>query len=260
MWDRLQALIEEFQNLNLEKVVDYEKFSMISIVWHSTKIEGCSLTETETRVLLEEDITAGGKPLQDHLMVKDHYRALINLKQVAFRKLKFSPEFIKTVNSDVMKQTGGIIRTALGDFNSADGDFRLVQVFVDKKYFPNYQKVPRMVEEYCKVVNEKIDKVEEMDIVKLAADVHYNLVNIHPFADGNGRTSRLLMNYILLYHNLPLLKIFTEDRVAYIDALNQTEAEEDLEIFRKFIGEQYSKYLQLEIDKFKSKKRFTMMF
>ena len=78
--------------------------------------------------------------------------------------------------------------------------------------------------------------------MKLAADVHYNFVNIHPFGDGNGRTSRLLMNYIQLYHNEPLIKIFTEDRTEYIDALNETEEKENLEIFREFIGKQETKF------------------
>ena len=69
------------------------------------------------------------------------------------------------------------------------------------------------------------------------------------------------MNYILLYHHQHLLKIFTEDRAAYIDALNDTEEKEDLSVFRNFIAQQYSKFLQLEIDKHrKLNKGFTMMF
>jgi Fic family protein len=73
MWTELNRLNNEYKNLNLQDVIDYEKFCIISIVWHSTKIEGCSLTETDTKVLLENDITAGGKPLKDHLMIKDHF-------------------------------------------------------------------------------------------------------------------------------------------------------------------------------------------
>ena len=100
-----------------------------------------------------------------------------------------------------------------------------------------------------------------MDITKLAADIYYNFVNIHPFGDGNGRTARLLMNYVLLYHEEPLLKNFTEDRVAYIAALNETEEKEDLEVFRKFIAGQYGKFLQLEIEKYqKLDKDFMVMF
>ena len=261
MWKKLSKLIKEYQSLDLDKVVDYEKFCMMSIVWHSTKIEGCSLTETETRVLLEEDITAGGKPLTDHLMVKDHFNAFLFIKNEAFKKRKFTPEFVRETNAQVMKNTGGIIRTALGDFDISKGDLRLVQVYVDKKYFPNYQKVPNLLAAFCEAVNEKIDTAEGEELFNLAADAHYNLVSIHPFADGNGRTGRLLMNYILMRKGLPLLKVFTEDRVAYINALNTTDEQKDLTIFRKFIGEQYAKFLKLEIEKYrKLNKGFTLMF
>ncbi len=262
MWNELTQLIQDYQSLTLEDHVDYEKFSMMSIVWHSTKIEGCSLTETETKVLLEQNITAGGKPLTDHLMVKDHYEAFLFIKEEAFKKRKFTVKFIQEVNAAVMKHTGTVHNTALGNFDAAKGDLRLLQVYVDKKYFPSYDKVPALLEEFCEAVNTRLDDIKGIDITKLAADVHYNFVNIHPFVDGNGRTARLLMNYILCYHQHPLLKFFTEDRAAYIDALNETEEKEDLEIFRGFTAQQYSKFLVLEIDKHQKlkNKRFMIMF
>ncbi len=77
MWNKLNKLTDEYKRLNLQDVLDYEKFCIISIMWHSTKIEGCALSETDTRVLLEYDITASGKPLKDHLMIKDHYEAFM---------------------------------------------------------------------------------------------------------------------------------------------------------------------------------------
>ena len=99
------------------------------------------------------------------------------------------------------------------------------------------------------------------EIIKLSADIHYNFVNIHPFGDGNGRTTRLLMNYIQLYHNEPLIKIFTEDRAEYIDSLNATEEKEDLNIFRDFICRQQIKFYESELNKFsKSKSGFSLLF
>lgn len=62
---------------------------MISMVYHSTKIEGCSLTENDTKVLLENGITANGKPLTDHLMVKDHYNAFLFIKEKAEAKWRW---------------------------------------------------------------------------------------------------------------------------------------------------------------------------
>lgn len=81
MSTELNKIREDYKNLNLQNVIDYEKFCMISVVWHSTKIEGCSLTETDTKVLIEKDITAAGKPLKDHLMIKDHFAAFQFIKE-----------------------------------------------------------------------------------------------------------------------------------------------------------------------------------
>ncbi|NLA24981.1 MAG: Fic family protein [Bacteroidales bacterium] len=260
MWTELDRLNIEYKKLNLQDVIDYEKFCIISIVWHSTKIEACSLTETDTKVLLENDITSAGKPLRDHLMIKDHFEAFQYIKKFAKQKRKLSLEFIQEIGELVMKNTGGITNTVFGSFDTSKGDLRLAQVYVDKKYFPDYKKVPNLLEQLCKSVNDKIDMIKGAEILKLAADLHYNFVNIHPFGDGNGRTARLLMNYIQIYHNEPLIKIFSEDRAEYIDALNETEEKENLEIFREFIGKQEIKFLKAEIDKHKKlNKGFRLM-
>ena len=224
MHPKLNNIKQAYLALNLQNVIDYEKFCMISIVWHSTKIEGCSLTETDTKVLLEHDITAAGKPLADHLMVKDHYAAFLFIKEQALSKRKLSVGFIQEIGAQVMKHTGGETSTALGNFDTSQGDLRLAQVYVDQKYFPDYKKVPALLDELCTSVNERIDKVQGEEIIHLSSDIHYNFVNIHPFGDGNGRTARLLMNYIQMYHAEPLIKIFTEDRATYINALNETRS------------------------------------
>ena len=210
---------------------------------------------------MEEDLAAGGKPLRDHLMVKDHYKAFLFIKQEAGNERKLDTDFIRAVNALVMNHTGGIGKTVMGNFDTSEGDLRLAQVYVDKKYFPDFKKVPGLLEELCKSVNEKIDKVRGNDVLRLAADLHYNFVNIHPFGDGNGRTARLLMNYIQLYHNEPLVKIFTEDRAEYIDSLNETEEKADPEIFRNFICGQQIKFYKAEIEKYKKLDRgFCLLF
>lgn len=261
MWYKLRILREQYINQRIMDSIDYEKFCMISIVYHSCKIEGCSLSETDTKVLLENNITAQGKPLTDHLMVKDHYNAFLKIKQDAIAKRKLSVDFIREINALVMKSTGAMTSTIAGNFDTSKGDLRLAQVYVDKKYFPDFNKVPRLLDDLVKYVNDRIDKVTGDDIIKLSADIHYNFVNIHPFGDGNGRTARILMNYIQLYHKEPLIKIFTEDRAEYIDALNETEEKEDLNIFRDFICRQQIKFYESELNKFrKSMSGFSLLF
>ena len=261
MWNVLQELREQYMNHHIMDAIDYEKFSMISIVYNSTKIEGCSLSETDTRVLLEHNITAKGKPLTDHLMVKDHYDAFVMVKDAANHKQKLSIEFIQKVNSWVMKSTGGFVSAIAGDFDTSKGDLRSAQVYVDKKYFPDFSKVPLLLNQLINSVNSRLDKVSGNDALKLAADVHYNFINIHPFGDGNGRTARLLMNYVMLYHGEPMIKIFTEDRATYIDALNETEDQENPEIFREFVCTQQIKFYKAELEKYtKGTAGFSFLF
>ncbi len=261
MWNQLDILRKEYMALNLHEVINYEKFAMISIIYHSTKIEGCSLSESDTKVLLEKDITAKGKSLTDHLMVKDHYQAFLFIKEAALRKQAISIPFIQTIASQVMKNTGSEINSMAGSFNTAKGDLRLAQVYVDQKYFPDYKKVEPLLIKLVASVNNRLQNLTRNDCLKLAADIHYNLVNIHPFGDGNGRTSRLMMNYIQLYMNEPLIKIFTEDRAEYIDALNETEKQQDPNIFREFIASQQIKFYEIEIEKYQKKdKGFTLLF
>jgi Fic family protein len=261
MWNRLNALREQYMNQGIRESLDYEKFCLMSIVYHSTKIEGCSLTETDTRVLLENNITASGKPLTDHLMVTNHYHAFRVAKQFAIEKRKMSVDLIKEINAAVMKSTGGLVNTISGSFDTSRGDLRLAQVYVDTKYFPDFNKVPQLLQQLVLEVNQRIDSVSGNEILKLSADVHYNFVNIHPFGDGNGRTARIVMNYIQLYHNEPLIKIFTEDRAEYINSLNETEEKGDLNIFRDFVCRQQMKFYEVEIDKMnKGKSGFSLLF
>ena len=86
MWKELELLRKEYLELGLSRAIDYEKFTMISIVYNSTKIEGCSLTENDTKLLLQNDLTAKGKPLSDHMMVKDHFAAFMFLKDISIQK------------------------------------------------------------------------------------------------------------------------------------------------------------------------------
>lgn len=261
MWKELEILKKEYLEMGLSKAIDYEKFLMISIVYNSTKIEGCSLTENDTKLLLENNITAKGKPLTDHMMVKDHYSAFMFLKEISKQKQKVSIDLIKQVAGLVMKNTGGLVNTMTGTFDTSLGDIRKAQVYVDKKYFPDFSKVEDLLIKLIDNINQRLDDVTDNEILKLSADIHYNLVNIHPFGDGNGRTSRLMMNYIQMYHQEPLIKIFTEDRAEYIDALNKTEEEEDISIFRDFICSQQIKFYKAELEKFRRKdKGFNLMF
>jgi Fic family protein len=245
------SLIEKFLSLNLSTIIDFDKFNSYAITHHSTTIEGSTLTEAETRLLLEEGITPAGKPLLHSLMVQDHYSALLFITEKAKEKIDLGPEFIQQINGAVMKQTGSVYQTVFGELNAAKGFFRKGNVSAGSTYFVGYEKVEGLVKKLCTGINEKITLVTSLiDKLNICFDAHFDLVTVHPFYDGNGRTSRLLMNYLQLFFDLPAAIVFKEDKALYFEALQQTRAMEDITIFRTFMYLQYEKYLQIEINKF----------
>ena len=245
------SLIEKFQSLNLSAIIDFDKFNGYAITHHSTTIEGSTLTETETRLLLDEGITPAGKPLLHSLMVQDHYNALLSITEKSKEKISITPEFIQHINAAVMKQTGSIYQTVFGELDATKGVFRKGNVSAGNTYFVGYEKVEPLVNKLCKEINEKLISVNTVtEKLQICFDAHFDLVTIHPFYDGNGRTSRLLMNYLQLYFTLPLSIVFKEDKAAYFETLQLTRKEENINIFRTFMFAQYAKYLQQEIEKF----------
>lgn len=244
------SLLEKFKSLQLSKNIDFDKFNQYAITHHSVTIEGSTLTETETRLLLDEGITPKGKPLLHSLMVQDHYRALLFIIGWAKEKKVVAPAFIQQMNATVMKQTGNIYNTVFGELDGSKGVFRKGNVSAGNSYFVNYDKVEALVKELCSRINEKLKETSVTEQINISFDAHFDLVTIHPFYDGNGRTSRLLMNYLQLHFQLPTCIVFKEDKAEYFESLIQTRKQQDINIFRNFMYSQYKKYLSLEIEKF----------
>ena len=247
----MESLILKYKSLGISDVLHYEKFNLISISHHSTKIEGSTLTELETQILLDDGLTPKGKPVNDTLMVTDHFKALHFIIDKAKNETPVSVELIKEINSYVMKSTGGVYNTILGEIDASKGMFKKGNVTAGSSYFPNYDKVERLTNELVMFINKQINSDLSVDEkLNLSFNAHFNLVSIHPFYDGNGRTSRLLMNYIQAFYNLPLAIVNSEDKQEYIQALIDTREKEDIGIFRNFMKNQYEQYLLSEIKKF----------
>lgn len=248
----IEKLITRFQELKINEVVDFERFSHYAITHHSTFIEGSTLTENETRVLLEEDLTPNGKPLAHCLMTKDHYEALLFTLTCAKEKREFSIDLVKEINAKVLENTGALYSTVLGDVDSSKGEYRLGNVRAGNRYFVTYDKVPKLTSLLCeKIATILSDKELDLEFkFNLSIDVHFDLVSIHPFYDGNGMTSRLIMNFIQHYFYIPLALVYKQDKAEYFDALELSREEEKMEPFRQFMYRQYSKYLSGEINKY----------
>jgi Fic family protein len=248
--EEIIQLIDEYRSLALDKVIDYEKYNEYAIVQHSCTIEGSTLTDVDTRLLLDEGITPAGKPLEHSLMTKDHYEAL----QFALNEYpaQIDEAFIQQINAKAQKTTGKLYHTPLGRVDASKGEYRKGNVTAGGSYFPNYEKVPALMQNFTLKLHENLKKANTAEEqLNTSFDAHFSLVSIHPFYDGNGRTSRLLMNAIQHHFNLPLAVVFKEDRALYFNALIETRENNNSRVFLKFMQSQYRKYLTAEILKYK---------
>lgn len=244
----LLTAYEEFKNHKVEESLDYERFNAYLVTHHSTSIEGSTLTKIETDLLLEKGITPAGKPMKDSLMVEDHYKALNFILAAAKEKKSVTQDFIKSIAAKVMERTGNVINTAIGSFDVTKGDYRLVSAYSGNHYYPAYNKIPVRMAILVDRIQDTMKSLTDVEkIYELSFDAHFELVTIHPFGDGNGRTSRLLMNYIQAYHGLPLTTVFMEDRKMYIEALMDSREKESTNPIRGFMENQAIKYLNQEI-------------
>ena len=245
--------------------LDYDKYYLYSLITHSTAIEGSTLTELDTQLLFDEGVTAKGKPLVHHLMNEDLKQAYEFAKAESDRLVPITPAFLKRLNAMLMRTTGCIHSVMGGSFDSSKGEFRLcgVTAGIGGHSYMNYLKIPAKVDELCTILQEKQKSVGTFrEQYELSFNAHLNLVTIHPWVDGNGRTARLLMNYLQFCYHLFPTKIFKEDREEYILSLRQCQNEETNQPFLDFMSGQLKKSLSLEIESFKAsqKKKFSFMF
>jgi Fic family protein len=164
-----------------------------------------------------------------------------------------------------MKSTGGVTNVTGGVFDSSKGDFRLCGIAAGYggKSYMNCLKVPEKVSELCEELNIRLDKGEtSRDFYDLSFDAHLNLVTVHPWIDGNGRMSHLLMNYIQFCHQLIPTKVYREDKSEYIAALIESRERESSLPFRNFMARQLLKTLKEETTNYRrsQNKRTAFMF
>jgi len=241
----LLELVKQYNHLYANEP-DLKKYSEYSITYHSTAIEGSTLTENEVIELLDIGKPAKKREFLHNLMVFDHHKALLHIVEAAKRKEKITEKHIQNISAMVMKNTGSQYNTAVGSFDAGKGEYRLVGVHAGKRTFPDYRKVPALMKELIKYIESERAK-KNIDVLQLAFEAHFRFVSIHPFADGNGRVARLLMNYILSYYDLPMLIVSKSDRLKYIDTLYNAQENGNMTPFYDFMIQQYIKFIRFEI-------------
>lgn len=192
----------------LEKKL-YEWYK-VSLTYNSNAIEGNTLSLADTAQIIEKQITVGGKTIIEHLEAINHGKAVDFIVALAQEKSRS-----QLTMSDILAIHATILQK-INDENA--GKLRTIPVRVVGSLVPcpNYAKVPLLMDELMQSITHS-----EEHLVTLAAYAHLQLVTIHPFIDGNGRTARLLMNLLLLQEQYPLITIEAHDRKAYISAIQK---------------------------------------
>ncbi len=190
--------------------------------YHSDAIEGNTLTLQETKLVLEEGVTIGGKPLKDHIEVKNDAEAFDLMIEFANAKKEISQEIIQQIHEKVTKgilESSGIYRT------------ENVRITGSKTTPPSFSKIIRLMQDY-------ISNIRKLKLhpIKNAAFIHYELVFIHPFLDGNGRVARLITNLYLISQGYPPIVLKKEDRGKYYRGLQRAD-NGDLSPLASFISQ-----------------------
>lgn len=253
--DLLLRLLQQHKALGISDQIDYNKFYLYSIITHSTAIEGSTVTEVEAQLLFDEGITSSKRTMTEQMMNLDLKVAYEYGMQWIKRHEPITVDWLITLASKVMARTGSEYHLMGGDFSAAKGELRKLNVTAGAggKSYMSYQKVPSRLATFCEELNKKrqaIDPSDVADIYDLSFWAHYELVTIHPWADGNGRTCRLLMNLLQMEYDVLPTKVLKEDKATYIQALIDTRENDDLNIFIDCMARLHLQHLKADIDQF----------
>lgn len=199
-----------FKRETLEKLKEYYR---IGLTYSSNALEGNSLTETETKIVIEDGITIGGKPIKDHYEAMGHSEAYDLLYNLAKNK---------EITEENIKDLHRLFYYRINLKNA--GQYRKEKVIITGAEFipPPPAKIPELMKEFVLDISKMRRKYHP---VEFSAVLHKELVTIHPFIDGNGRTARLLMNLALLQRGYVITIIPPVLRNDYIDAIKKAQAE-----------------------------------
>ena len=251
----LKEVIDKYNSLGINQQLDYEKFYLYSIITHSTAIEGSTVTEIENQLLFDEGITSSKRTITEQMMNLDLKNAYEKSFEYAKNHEKLTVEMLCKLSSILMQNTGTEYNTIAGSFSSAKGELRLLNVSAGRggKSYLAWQKVPDRLQKTCDYLNRRrseIDKNNIEEIYKLSFEAHYMLVSIHPWADGNGRMSRLVMNMIQKEFDVIPSIVKKENRVEYIQSLVSSQVKDDMQDFMDFMMYHHIQNLLQQINEY----------
>ena len=234
--DALKDTLNKFRELDSFRIAQALE---LEYTFESNRIEGNTLTLRETDLVINEGLTISGKSMREHLEAINHVEAVAYIKQLIERNFSFNERELLSVHNLILR---GIIPEDAGRY-------RKVQVMIKGSSHlpPQPFLVPKQMEDYFLWMEENKNKLHP---VILAAEMHERLVTIHPFIDGNGRTSRLIMNLILLQNGYVIANIKGdyETRMQYYQSLETAQTSGNKEDFILLVAQIEKKCMQRYLD------------
>lgn len=227
--DNLKSRLSELRPLPAEALKKIEEAFAIEYTYESNRIEGNTLTLQETELVVNEGVTIAGKSMREHLEAINHAEAIDYIKDFAKSELEISERTIKEIHALVLH---GINRENAGRYRTVP-----VMIAGSQHLPPQPYLIEKQMEDF--ILNFQQMEIQGVHPILIAAYLHDELVRIHPFIDGNGRTSRLLMNLYLLRkgYTLVSLKGSNDEKIAYYKALEASHTEKQPEVFQVFVAE-----------------------
>ncbi len=223
--DRLKARLEALRPLPDATLQSLHQDLVLRWTYHSNAIEGNTLTLMETRLVLQDGLTVGGKRLREHFEALNHRDAIEYVMDIVRGSEPFSEWQIRNIHRLILK--------------NIDDDhawrYRQSNVLISgaRHTPPDALRLTELMGEF---IHWYQVEAPHLHPVERAAHVHARFVGIHPFVDGNGRTSRLLMNLELMKSGFPPAVLTVERRLAYYEALDRAHVERDFDHFVQLIA------------------------
>jgi len=208
-----KAKLDRYRPLPPSMIRKLKEYFDVEWTYHSNAIEGSSITRQETELILHRGLTVKGKPLIEHLEVINHKHAIDFVEALSTKE--------EPITEHTIRQIHALILRTIDDEEA--GRYRRGQVRIAGSEYlpPGPESVPALMQQLGAWLNS--DEAAALHPVERAALAHFQLVHVHPFVDGNGRSARLLMNLLLTRTGYPPAIIRTEDRERYYDALEKAE-------------------------------------
>ncbi|MBR6162850.1 Fic family protein [bacterium] len=246
--DKLLSEIKE-QKVKLAKLLknknnkkQFEKWLKTELAYTSNAIEGNTLTRKETQLVIEENLTSSAKPLKNYIEAVNHAKAFNKILEIIENNNKISEKEILDIHRTIL--------IGLDDLNAGFYRDCRVRISGSNVILPNPLKVPELMINFYKWLDNNIENEPTTAIT-----AHLKFVSIHPFADGNGRTARLLMNLLLLKYGYAPIIVRPTDRKKYLSAIENFQTKGDEKTYTKLMFRLLNRSFKIIINMFETEQK-----